>query len=125
MSITEEAQPVSVQIEQINDQLIKCKLINPVNGTVLVKYAEPNEVTATGKPLYKIADMSLLTLRAYITGDQLVNVKTGQEVKVLVDKERLGIFYPAFFLYDGFTLVGVLHQIVNLNWKCPSGAVCL
>ncbi|MEP7263335.1 MAG: HlyD family efflux transporter periplasmic adaptor subunit [Bacteroidota bacterium] len=87
-SITEEAQPVSVQIEQINDQLLKCKLINPVNGTVLVKYAEPNEVTTTGKPLYKIADMSVLTLRAYITGDQLVKVKTGQEVKVLVDQEE-------------------------------------
>lgn len=95
-SITEEAQPVSVQIEQINDQLLKCRVINPVNGTVLVKYAEANEVTTPGKPLYKIADMSVLTLRAYITGDQLVKVKTGQQVKVLVDKEE-----KASTVYDG------------------------
>jgi HlyD family secretion protein len=74
-----------VQVEQLNDQLSKCRLINEVNGTVLTKYAETNEMAATGKPLYKIADLSTIILRAYITGDQLPKVALNQKVKVLVD----------------------------------------
>jgi HlyD family secretion protein len=84
-SITEETAPLQIQVEQINDQLSKCRLINPVKGTVLVKYAEKNEVAAIGKPLYKIADLSTLILRAYVTGGQLSSVKTGQAVKVFTD----------------------------------------
>jgi HlyD family secretion protein len=84
-SITEQANPLQVQIEQVNDQLAKCTIVNPINGTVLTKYAEPNEVIAPGKPLYKIADLSNLLLRAYITGGQLSQIKLNQKVKVLID----------------------------------------
>jgi HlyD family secretion protein len=56
-----------------------------MNGTVLVKYVEPGEITGFGKPLYKLADLGTLTLRAYLAGDQLTAVKVGQDVKVLVD----------------------------------------
>lgn len=83
--ITQETQPLYVQIEQLNDQLTKYKIINPVNGTVLAKYVEPNEVAAPGKPLYKIADLSEIILRAYISGSQLSQVKLGQQLKVFVD----------------------------------------
>lgn len=58
---------------------------NPINGTVTVKYANQNEITAPGKPLYKVADLSSFVLRAYMTGAQLGAVKVGQKVKVLVD----------------------------------------
>jgi len=80
-----ETAPLKVQIEQINDQLANCRIINEVNGTVLTKYAEANEMAASGKPLYKIADLSTLILRAYISGNQLSSVKLNQAVKVLVD----------------------------------------
>jgi HlyD family secretion protein len=83
--IGNDAVSLQVQAEQLNDQLRKCSIVNPVKGTVLLKYAEPNEMTVTGKPLYKIADLSSLTLRAYITGNQLPLVKLGQPVKVLTD----------------------------------------
>jgi HlyD family secretion protein len=83
--ITREAMALKVQIELLDDQLDKCRIINPVNGTVLVKYAEANEMTASGKPLYKIADLTTLILRAYITGNQLPQVKLNQKVKVLTD----------------------------------------
>ncbi len=83
--ISKDAVSVTTQIEQLNDQLAKCKLINPTNGTVLTKYAEANEMTASGKPLYKIADLSNIILRAYITGDQLPQIKLNQKVKVLTD----------------------------------------
>lgn len=84
-SIGKEAEPLMVQVEQLNDQLQKCRLINPVNGTVLSKYAKANEMTAQGKPLYKIADLSAIILRVYISGDQLPLVKLNQTVKVHTD----------------------------------------
>ncbi|MBS1764218.1 MAG: efflux RND transporter periplasmic adaptor subunit [Bacteroidetes bacterium] len=85
-----DAVPLQVQIEQLNDQLAKCNIINPTNGTVLAKYAETNEMTSTGKPLYKIADLSNIILRAYITNNQLPMVKLGQKIKVLTDDSKGG-----------------------------------
>jgi HlyD family secretion protein len=84
-SITEQTSPIKIQIEQTTDQLSKCRIVNPINGTVLTKYAEEKEMATPGKPLYKIADLSNLMLRAYITGDQLSQIKLNQKVKVLVD----------------------------------------
>ncbi len=84
-SLNEESTPLTIQIAQLNDQLAKSKIVNEVNGTVLTKYAEANEMTTSGKPLYKIADLSQITLRAYITGDQLPSIKIGQHVMVLID----------------------------------------
>ena len=81
-----ETFPLQAQVEQIEDQINKSIIINPVDGTVLTRYAKQNEVTANGKALYRIADLSTMTLRAYINGDQLGEVKLGQKVKVFVDK---------------------------------------
>lgn len=83
--INKDAVPMQVQIEQIEDQLSKCRIINPVNGTVLAKYVEENEMAAQGKPLYKIADLHRIQLRAYVTGNQLPELKLNQQVKVLTD----------------------------------------
>lgn len=80
-----EAEGILYQIMQLDDQLQKSRITNPQAGTVLVKYAEPGEVTAAGKPLYKIADTDLLYLRAYITADQLSTLKQGQTVRVFAD----------------------------------------
>ena len=88
--ISKEPVSVSTSIEQLNDQLAKCKIINPENGTVLTKYTEVNEMTAAGKPLYKIADLSNIILRAYITSNQLAQVKLNQKVKVLTDDGKGG-----------------------------------
>jgi len=82
-----EVLPLQKQMAQLDDQLSKCHIINFLEGTVLVKYAEPGEMTGFGKPLYKVADLSTMTLRAYVAGNQLGAVKIGQEVKVLVDAE--------------------------------------
>ena len=83
--INSEAGPLSIQIQQINDQLEKSVIINPVNGTVLTKFAEAEEMANVGKPLYSIADLSTISLRAYITGDQFSTIKLGQTVNVFVD----------------------------------------
>jgi len=65
--------------------LHKCKIISPISGTVLVKYAEMGEVAAPGKALFKIADTNNMILRAYVTADQLTQLKIGQKVKVTSD----------------------------------------
>jgi HlyD family secretion protein len=83
--ILNEVKSIDVQIEKINDQIQKSKIINPIQGTVLAKYAEPNEVTAFGKPLYKIADISEMILRVYIDETQLSKIKIGQKVSVKID----------------------------------------
>lgn len=73
------------QVAQLSEQLSKANIVNPINGTVLTKYAEQGEVTAPGKALYKIADLTYLNLRAYITGTQLSTVKLNQQVRVFID----------------------------------------
>ena len=89
-SVSADLLPLQAQIEQIDDQLAKCRIVNPVPGTVLAKYTEAREMAQPGKPLYKIADLSTITLRAYITADQLPRVKLGQKVKVHTDDGRGG-----------------------------------
>ncbi len=84
-TIEKDVTPLVRQIEQVNDQLEKCKIINPIHGTVLTKYAENHEVVEPGKALYKIAETDTLILRAYISGVQLDQVKLGQVVKVRTD----------------------------------------
>jgi HlyD family secretion protein len=84
-SILSEGKPLQKRAEQLQDQLNKTKIKNPINGTVLTKYAELGEITSNGKALYKIADLSTITLRVYVTGTQLPQIKLGQQVQVFID----------------------------------------
>lgn len=90
-SLKEETYPLMLQMTQVEDQLKKCTLRNPMAGTVLVRYVEPYEMAATGKPLYKIADLSNLILRAYITGNQFSTLQLNQKVRVSVDDGEGGL----------------------------------
>lgn len=83
--ILSERSPLEVRIEQINDQLKKSYIRNPMSGTVLTKMTEPSELVAYGKPLYKIADLSTMILRVYVSGEQLAKLKIGQNAQVVVD----------------------------------------
>jgi HlyD family secretion protein len=87
-AIQNEPLPLYVQIEQIEDQINKSKIINPTEGVVLSQYAKSYEITNIGKPLYKIADIKNISLRAYVTGEQLPLIKLGQKVKVLTDNGK-------------------------------------
>ena len=89
-SINEQGNTFDVQTKEINDQLTKCVIINPIKGMVLTKYAQQYEMAVLGKPIYKIADISTIILRAYITGDQLQQVKVGQKIKVFTDDGKGG-----------------------------------
>lgn len=84
-SLNSETLPLKAQLDQIQDQIKKSVVVNPIEGTVLTQYALQNEVVNPGKALYKIADLSTLTLRAYVSGDQLPGIKIDQPVKINVD----------------------------------------
>lgn len=86
ISVLSEIKAMDAQIAQIEDQIEKSLLKNPVEGTVLVKFAEPSEFATVGKPLYRIANLDYLFLRAYATGAQLPHIEIGEEVRVLIDE---------------------------------------
>ena len=83
--VVNELKSIDVQLQQLDDQIQKSQIVNPVNGTVLAKYAEASEITSFGKALYKIADLSSMELRVYVSETQLPNLKIGQEVTVKID----------------------------------------
>ena len=84
-SINNNATALEAQIAALDDMLSKCRIISPINGTVLVKYAQAGELAAIGKPLMKVADLSQIYLRAYFTSDQLAHLNLGNEVTVTAD----------------------------------------
>jgi len=85
--VVKELKSIDVQLKQIDDQIEKCKIINPINGTVLTKYSEPDEITAFGKPLYKIADLNTMELRVFVSQIQLANLAIGEKVGVKIDAD--------------------------------------
>jgi HlyD family secretion protein len=80
-----ELEAMDVQMRLAQEQLAYCSVRNPFRGLVLEKYAELHEITAAGKPLYKLADISTMDLRVYVSGSQLTQLAPGQKVRVLVD----------------------------------------
>ncbi len=83
--IRAEKEPLEKRKAMADDFLQKANIINPVNGTVLTKYVNQGEIVSPGKPLYKIANLKDLILRAYISGAQLSQIKLNQELRVFVD----------------------------------------
>ena len=84
-TINNNSAALEAQIAALDDRISKCRIISPIGGTVLVKYAEAGELASVGKPLMKIADLDNIYLRAYFTSDQLAKVNLGDEVKVVAD----------------------------------------
>ena len=83
--VSAEGSSLDIQVAELDDQIAKCSIVSPIDGTVLVKYAEKGEFAAQGKALFKIADMDDMVLRAYVTASMLSRLRLGQGAKVLVD----------------------------------------
>ncbi|MDR3226937.1 MAG: HlyD family efflux transporter periplasmic adaptor subunit [Prevotellaceae bacterium] len=84
-SVSNESAAMQIQIEQITDLIDKSIIASPVYGTVLAKYAEVGEIVSQGKALFKIGDTENMFLRAYITANQLTQLKLRQKVKIFAD----------------------------------------
>jgi len=87
-SVYLEMETIDKQVAQVREAIDKCTIINPIQGTVLVKFAEAGEVASIGRPLYKMADLENMKLKVYVSGDQLPHISLGQEVEVLIDEDR-------------------------------------
>ncbi|WP_321376072.1 HlyD family efflux transporter periplasmic adaptor subunit [uncultured Draconibacterium sp.] len=84
--ISKEQEVLEAQKASVSDQLNRCSVKSPVSGTILETYAEQGELTTAGKALFKIADISELELKVYVSGAQLPHVKLGQQIDVMVDQ---------------------------------------
>lgn len=84
-SIDDQASAIDIQVAQIEDKLHKCHIVAPMSGIVLEKYAEAGELASIGRPLFKLADLNHIYLRAYVTSGQLAHIKIGQNVMVTAD----------------------------------------
>jgi len=84
-SIDSEIGVLQAQINLLDDKLLRTKVLSPIKGTVLKKFAEQNEIATPGKALLKIANISFMYLRAYVSGSQLAQIKLGQDVNVIID----------------------------------------
>jgi HlyD family secretion protein len=78
----------------LNEQIRRSAILSPLNGTVIEKYAEMGEITSSGKPIVKIADLSVMKLKVYVSGAQLGNIKIGQQCTVRIDNGKKG--YTSF-----------------------------
>lgn len=84
-SVDEQSRSIDIQIAQIDDRIKKSLITAPVNGTVTAKFMNVGEFAAAGKPIYKVADLDNMYLRAYFTSAQIADIKIGQKVKVTAD----------------------------------------
>jgi len=84
-NISAQSSTLEIQIAQLDDQLEKTRIVSPITGTVLNRYAEAGELATMGTPLFKIADTRIMYLRAYVTNDQLVQIRLNDDVTVRID----------------------------------------
>ena len=85
-SLSRQSESIQAQRAQMEDQIRNAMISSPITGTVLTKYAEQGEFAVPGKALFKVADVSRMKLRAYITADQLTQLQIGQAVAVYSDR---------------------------------------
>lgn len=88
-AILENVEAMRFQLLQLEDAMEKCKIKAPITGTVLKKYIEPNELAFQGKPLFKIADITNMFIKVYVTEDMLSSIKLGQKAEIHIDMEDM------------------------------------
>ena len=86
-AILENVEAMRIQMARLQNGLDKCKITAPITGTVLKKYIEPNELAYPGKPLFKIADITNMSIKVYVTEDQLSSIKVGQGAEIHIDTD--------------------------------------
>jgi len=103
-SIAAELSVYEAKKATLNEQLTRSSVKSPIKGTIIEKYSEAGELTAAGKPMVKIADLSVIKLKVYVSGAQLESVKLGQQCTIRIDNGKKG--------YSSFT-----GTITNISGK--------
>lgn len=87
-SILEEVEAMRFQKLQLMNGFSKCFLTAPISGTIVKKYIEQNELAFQGKPLFKMADLTNMYIRVYVSEDMLSNIKIGQHAEIKIDAQN-------------------------------------
>lgn len=99
-SVSAELAVYEAKKATVNEQIRRCTVKSPLRGTVLEKYSEAGEMTSAGKPLVKIADLSVIKLKVYVSGAQIGSIKTGQSCSIRIDNGEKGYTsYPGTISY--------------------------
>jgi HlyD family secretion protein len=115
-SLSSEIEALQIQVEQVQDMIDKSLITAPADGTVLARYAEAGELAAQGKPLFKMADMTRIYLRAYITADRLTQLKLNTPVSVFADfGEKEKKEYPGVITWISDKAEFTPHSILTRN----------
>jgi HlyD family secretion protein len=85
--IAGEQSVLSAQLQEIDNQISKCRIVSPAGGTILEKYADAGELVSPGKALFKLADLNEMELKVYISGSQLSSISIGDTVNVNIDSK--------------------------------------
>lgn len=85
VTATRDVASIDAQLASLEERLRRSHVVAPETGTVLTRYVEPGELVQVGTPLFKMASLDTLTLRAYISGAQLARIALGQSLTVRVD----------------------------------------
>jgi len=85
-SVTQDVAASDARVAQIAERIAKSRISAPFSGTVLATYARAGEFVQPGQPLFRLANLDTLTLRAYVTEPQLAQLRLGQRVQVSVDR---------------------------------------
>lgn len=90
-AILRQAEAITLQIREVERNIAKARVTSPIDGTVLTSFAEEGELLAPGKPIVKLADLSVMKLKVYVSGKQLSGISLGQEVEVFTDRDENGL----------------------------------
>lgn len=84
-AILENVEAQRFQVMQLQNALEKCTIKAPIDGTILKKYIQPNELAFQGKPIFKIADVTNMSIKVYVTEDMLSSIQLGQKAEIHID----------------------------------------
>jgi HlyD family secretion protein len=90
---TEQVSSIDAQVARVNERIRKSQVRNPVPGTVLATYTRAGEIVQSGQPLYKIANLSTVDVRAYVVETQLAQVHLGSDAEVAIDSGNGGALH--------------------------------
>ncbi|WP_181882594.1 MULTISPECIES: HlyD family secretion protein [unclassified Helicobacter] len=83
--IEREITQINLQAQILQDTISKARVSAPQNGVVLEKYAFSGEIATPNKPLFKIANLATLRLKAYFIDTDITRIKLGDKVEVVSD----------------------------------------
>ncbi len=119
-----------LQIKELESNIGKATVYSPIEGTVLVKYAEKGMAVTPGAPLYEIGDYQSAFISVNVLVEDMSGIEIGQKAvlygEILDDKELEGtIYYIAPKAESSISSLGVEQQKVEMKISYDNSEVNL